>query len=141
MGHKIKRKSYRLVFGPGSDLEGATVVMGPMNMGEFLSLARAGGEQQSAEAMQQVGLGMMDTVAGKLVSWDLEEEDGTPIPATKDGVLSLEVDTVLVIVNAWTFAAKGVSVPLPEPSSDGERQTLEASIPMETMPLDPASSS
>lgn len=141
MGFKVKRKSYRLVFGAGSDLEGATVVMGPMNMGEFLMLARAGREQQNEDTMQQLGLGMLDTVAGKLVSWDLEEEDGTPIPATKEGVLSLEVDTVLVIINAWTFAAKGVSVPLPETSSDGERQTLEASIPMEAMPPVPETSS
>ena len=67
-----------------------------------------------------------------LVEWNLEEEDGTPIPCTPDGLLAQEYELVIAIINAWVSAVHNVSPSLKERSNDGMRSVVE-SIPMETL--------
>lgn len=42
-----------------------------------------------------------------LVSWNFAGEDGKDIPATGDGVVSLDTELFNVIVNAWTDSLGG----------------------------------
>lgn len=142
MGHKLVRKGYSLKFADGSPLDGAQIVLGSLSIGQIMQVRQLMHTvSQSTSPVEQMEA--FDTVilmaADKLVSWDLEEEDGTPIPATREGVLSLDGELMLPIINAWLDAAKGTDAPLPDASSDGERQTLEASIPMELPSTDLAS--
>lgn len=142
MGFKLVRKGYSLKFADGSELDGATIVMSGMSVGQIMKARAAmrtvkSGEDDGAKADSI--LEVVNTVTGNLVSWDLEEEDGTPIPANAEGVQSLELDTVFTLFNAWLEAVQGVDAPLPDASSDGEKPMLEASIPMEALPTSQAS--
>lgn len=68
-----------------------------------------------------------------LVEWNLQEEDGTPVPPTFEGLRSLEPPFTAVLVTAWLRGRTAVSAPLEQPSDGGAPSELEASIPMENL--------
>lgn len=130
MGFKVKRKVFRLKF-KDSELDGLEVLARSLNTGQFLEMEsakieRAEGGKVAEGATQR----MLELLAGALESWNAEDEDGVPIPATMDGIRSQDLDFSMTIINAWTDAIAGVSAPLPETSSGGQ-PSLEASIPMD----------
>lgn len=62
-------------------------------------------------------------VAESLVSWNLEEEDGTPVPATFEGLDDQELDFIMKLVDAWTDRMTGSDGPgdLGKDSTSGEK--------------------
>ncbi|MEI5100292.1 hypothetical protein RB200_19415 [Streptomyces sp. PmtG] len=125
MGYKAKRKTTTLQFEPGHDLYGLEVRLRGMNIGEYLRFTGYdGGDGETVS-------GLIQRFGEHLVSWNLEEEDGTAIPATQDSVQQQDHDMVLALANAWMQALAGVhdADPLPESSPSGE-PSLAASIPM-----------
>jgi hypothetical protein len=131
VGKRIARRRYKLSFQPGTDLEGLTVVLRGLSLGEVISLRAEGARsvEGDGEAEPEI-VRMAKLIADQLVEWDAEDEDGTPIPATLDGLLSQDKTVTLDIFEAWQEAVTGVPAPLEQPSSDGQT-SLEASIPME----------
>ena len=57
--------------------------------------------------------------ARNLVSWNVEDEHGRPVPADLDGVLSLEWPFVLELVQAWADNVGAVAAPLEPRSTPG----------------------
>ncbi|HET9889643.1 MAG TPA: hypothetical protein VFQ42_04005 [Mycobacterium sp.] len=110
---------YRVIFEGGLTMDWAA---GGATRDEFLD-----GLRRTSEAAASV-----------LESWNLLDDDGEPVPATLEGLLSLDQDHGLKIVLAWAFRAIGVSAPLGAPSSSGGTSP-EASIPMETLSPNPDS--
>lgn len=127
MGYKPKRKIYTLDF-TGTDYEGLQVSIRGLNTGQYIDLfaakteAEAGGEAND----------LLEMMAHRLVSWNVEDDDDQPVPATYDGIKTQDLDLNLAIVNAWTTAMAGVSAPLEPSSTDGE-SSLEGSMPMEIL--------
>lgn len=121
MGFKVKRKVFRLVF-KDTDLEGLEVMARSLTTGQLIELqeAQKGGMHAAVTTM----------FAAALVSWNLEDEDGSPVPATLEGVRSMEIDFNNAVIGAWTDAVVGVKAPLSPTSSDGQ-PSVEASIPMD----------
>lgn len=97
---------------------------------------------------------LLSTVAGSLLSWNLEDEKGEPVLLEKGherhkakpgccersagpevlvetvwhastGLYSLDLDFTLDIVNAWVESAAGVSRPLPKNSNSGSTSLEE----------------
>lgn len=54
-----------------------------------------------------------------LVSWNLEDEQGSPVPTTMDGVDELELTTVMAILNEWLENMTGVDDELGKDSTSG----------------------
>jgi hypothetical protein len=121
VGYRVKRKVYKLVFAD-EEMAGLEVVARSMTTGQLIEL----NGKDSGHGAQS------DAFASALVSWNLEDEDGAPVPATLEGIRSLEVDFTLKIMNAWLDAVNGVSAPL-DPSSSGGLPSVVGSIPMETL--------
>jgi hypothetical protein len=98
--------------------EGLIVRMKGMSFGKIRRLMAALDEdtkdQDSMEAIAK-------HVVGSLVSWNLEDEDGTPVPETMDGLDSLDFDLVLEIVNAWLGKMTGPSEDLGKGSAAGKQ--------------------
>lgn len=67
-----------------------------------------------------------------LVSWNLEDEDGEPVPTTYEGLMSYDFQFVLAVVLGWMQAVAGVPTPLDRPSRDGGPSLVE-SLPMEPL--------
>lgn len=131
MGYRPPRKIYQLDF-TGTDYEGLAVKMRGLTVGEELELdalrAQEGSDRQVFELM-----------AGLLVEWNVDDEQGQPVPATFDGVCTQDAAMVMAILIALQAATSGVSAPLPQSSPSGE-PSLEVSIPMEPLSPSPVNS-
>ncbi|MFD9256924.1 hypothetical protein [Streptomyces sp. NPDC059538] len=127
MGYKPKRKIYNLDF-TGTDFEGLQVSIRGLNTGQYMDLFTAKTEAETGGETND----LMVIMASRLVSWNVEDDDDRPVPATLDGIKAQDLDLNLAIVGAWTKAMAGVSDPLELPSTDGV-PSLEASIPMDAL--------
>lgn len=127
MGYKPKRKIYNLDFA-GTEHEGLHVSIRGLNTGQYMDLFEAKTVAESGGETNR----LLTIMASRLVTWDVVDDDDTPVPATLDGIKTQDLDFNLAIVNAWTTAMAGVPAPLEQPSTGGG-SSLEASIPMETL--------
>lgn len=138
MGHKIIRTIFVLHFEDGSALDGATVKVRSVSMRKLLEIMRLAETLHSLgdRATEDVDA-LFTALAEQLVSWDLEEEEGTPIPCSVEGMYSLEFDLVLSIVFAWIEGVQSTPGPLGPSSKDGSRSE-QPPIPMESLAPSPA---
>lgn len=136
MGYVPKRTLYKLDFSETehAGLEVTTKSASMAALLDILSLAdtvEAAG-LKNADQQQMIRLfGLFDEV---LVNWNVETEDGGPVPATKDGLLSQDPEFVMTVIAAWASAMSKVPPPLPNGSSGGGTTGVEASIPMSPSP-------
>lgn len=120
MGYKRKITSYHLVF--DGDMAGFECKVKGVSMDRYLELIRM---QEDTEK----GAELIEALADNLTWWNLEEDDGTPVPVSRDAVLAEDSDFVVRIFDQWMKAIGSVPDPLPA-SSNGGGPLPEASIPM-----------
>lgn len=75
-------------------------------------------------------VGLCNGFAEALVSWNLDDDDGDPIPATAEAVMGEDADFILPVIMSWLEAIGSVAAPLGPGSSNGGA-SLEAGIPMQ----------
>ena len=68
-------------------------------------------------------------VAEVVRDWNLEDNDGQPIPVSAEGLAAVPVDFLMRLVTEWAGQVGSVAAPLVSPSSNG-RPSVEASLPM-----------
>ena len=140
--YQPKRKLYQLRF---EDHPGFEVTMGGLSIDGFMSLARQAAGMQGLDlaamkgpeleqALESVD-GLFTRFAKSLKAWNLDDDDGRPVPETAAGVRGQELDFILEITMAWMDAIASVDIPLPQPANEPETFP-EGSIPME--PLSPS---
>jgi len=120
MGYVPKRTLYKLDFAK-TEFAGLEVTTKSASMEVLLEVL------QMADLFEQSGMNaisreQLDTVFGLfgqvLHSWNVETEDGQPVPATKDGLLSQDPEFVMAVMTAWAAEMTQAPPPLPgEPSS------------------------
>lgn len=130
-GYRREPKVYRLVFDEHPGLVVRTRSASAAMVFEVTTL-------QNAELTVATIREMFELFAGVLVSWNLQSEEGEPVPATVDGLMGEDFDFVMMVIQAWIEAVTGVSAPLDQPSSSGS-PSLVGSLPME--PLSPSRAS
>ncbi len=128
MGYRKKNKNVILKFAEDHDLYGLEVRLRGMNIDEYLAFTGYDGGDGETVA------GLIKRFGQHLVSWNLEEEDGTEVPATAEAVSKQDHELILALANAWTEALAGVhkADPLPESSPSGGPSLVE-SVPMEAL--------
>lgn len=123
MGYQ-RRKTYLLVFND-EEYEGLEIRMRPLRVGEVLD--------STADDVTRTLANMMDQFASSLMSWNLEDENGAPIPPTIEGVRDQDTDFIMTAYNAWHAQMAGeIAGPKDVNSNDGQ-PSLVASIPMEEL--------
>jgi hypothetical protein len=138
MGFKIDDDQYKLSFGDGTRLNGATIVIGGLTIGELKLIERSpdltpDGAEQRVQAQQEL-------VASRLISWDLEDRNG-PLPTTVEGLNRLGLAHWAELLQAWFTAITAAPDAVGNASSGGVTPSpLEVSIPTETLPASPESS-
>lgn len=130
MGFTRARKKYRLKF-EDEELAGLEVVMGSLSIGEFTELTSSISGGATAETADGV-TGLLEKFAGSIESWNLEDEEGQPVPATFDGVKTQELGFIMLIVTAWMDAIAGVD-PTSRAYANGNGTFPEVSLPMEPL--------
>lgn len=132
MGYKRTRTIYKLVF--EEPFEGLTVRARSMPLGEFLKLAPV--LDMDIGAMTSEDTAKMERLfelfTGVLIEWNMEDENDQPVPATLEGLLSLEIPEALAIVNNYAINLGGISAPLEPTSTDG-LPSQELGIPTEVV--------
>lgn len=95
----------------------------------FMELEKvANGRSDEAQAAR---LEVMQMLVGALLSWNVDDKQGNPVPLTVEGLTGRGRHFNAQLMDAWTDALVGISAPLPQTSTDG-LPSVEASIPMET---------
>jgi hypothetical protein len=141
MGYKRSSKVYNLAFDDDGEFAGLEVRVRSMSVGKvrtFLKLRSSLREGESDDA--QAATAMDETFnmfAGCLLSWNLEDDAGFPVPATREGIDAQDVDFIMAVISAWMETMTGVPEqgPLDTPSSDG------APFPVGSIPMEPLSRS
>ena len=135
MGFKRPVTNYKLLF-DGTEYDGLEIVVSALSVGEMQEITRKSASV-FASGVPTV-LGQVDTsdellekFANCIVSWNLVEEDDTPIVPSVESVKAQEAPFITAIVNAWMSATAGVTPDLGKDSDSGETFP-EALIPMDT---------
>lgn len=114
MGYKLPKLSTTVAFEEGHTYHGLTMELSrsvPVGIDFVLARLSKDAEKDGEPFVR----GFAEHV---LVSWNLEEDDGTPIPATPDGLLgALPVEVLMDVFQQWK-ESRGVAAPLDQPSSD-----------------------
>lgn len=132
MGYKRAKKQYRLKF-EDPDMAGFEVVMGSLSVGELMDLTGSVTAAQTDAAAGAAGnAAMLAKFAAKIISWNLEDEDGTPVPATLEGVKTQDLGFVMEIITAWMEATAGVD-PTSQAAANGTGTLPAVSLPMERL--------
>lgn len=140
------------------DLDGLEVMCRRMSVGHIenlQALAQTTPDMEDPENFARFNR-IIKILADHLVSWNLEDENGIPVPLVgfvedeqgkkvldKDGsplrvavqsLRRLDFPFIMGLAQGWMAQAIGVTPPLSTPSRDGE-PFLEGSIPMTDLPL------
>jgi hypothetical protein len=127
MGFKPARKVYTLQF---EQYDGLEVKATSVSTGAFLEIA-ALADQAKVDIKFMKKL-FQSFAEQSLRSWNLENDDDTPIPATLEGLLSQDFEFVFEIIDAWMDTMVGVTEDLKAQSSSG-KPSPELSLPMEPL--------
>lgn len=129
MGYKHKIPRINVTFPEGHDYHGCEVTLRRLKLREWLDITGLGGDEEPV--VRHIG-DQLRTMADKLIDWNLEEEDGTPVPTTVEAVLDQDQTLMMAILEAWLDNLAGVPAPL-EPSSTSGAPSPVESIPMDTL--------
>src|SRR5690242_16050762 len=120
-----------LTFGDDTDYPGLTVVIRKMTVNAWLETLNTA-EQVTDNGRRIPMNGLLHGIriaADHLVSWDLEEADGTPVPVS--AALDQDKDLMTEIYAGWLNGSVGVSAPLEQNSPDGPPLVRDVPLPME----------
>lgn len=133
MGYKRPETVYLLRF---KDRDGLEVRAASVPLGQLLDVADA------AEGLRKGSIGearkLFELFSRSLRSWNLEEDDGTPVPTTLAALMGLEQVFAAEILLSWFDAMNTVPDPLAGRSTGGSPLGVP-SIPMETLSASPQS--
>lgn len=84
-------------------------------------------DDDTADVMDEISAQLVEA----LVSWNLEDEDEQPVPATAEGIEGQDFGLVMAIVNTWLSKITGVDDDLGKgspsgPQFPGQPVTMEA---------------
>lgn len=101
-------------------------------LAEYLDLMGLTGSDEADEKRGIVT--QLEEFGDSLTSWNLEDEDGTPIPCTREALFTrVDNDLALALAKQWLDVLGGkVDSPLPQSSPAGELSPV-ASIPTEVL--------
>lgn len=99
MGFQLPKKTIRFTF-EGTDYDGAEVVLSRnIPVDRYLEAVVA---KDAGDINAQVGY-----FAEALIEWNLEDDDGNPIPASLDGVRALtDLEFMLMLMRMWDQAVQ-----------------------------------
>lgn len=133
-GFRPKKRLYKLVF-ESQELEGLEVAMRSVSVDSMLKMAAVADAAKRNE-VDLAGLeGMFARFARALEVWNVEDDEGQPVPADLGGVRSQDVDFIMAVFEAWFEAVMDVDAGLGKGSPSGGN-SVEASLPM--APLSPS---
>lgn len=123
MGYVPQRTQYKLDFSQ-TEYAGLEVVTRSASMGTLLAILELADEAEQATGGREA-LAKLDQLFGLfegiLVSWNVETEDGEPVPATKAGLLGQDSGFCLAVILMW--GREMTQAPPTSPTASGSGAT------------------
>ena len=138
-GYTRKRRVYRLKF-EDAEYDGLVVKVRSTSVGgllDFMGFLTLDPDALTPDDVARFA-GLFDAFAEVLQEWNVQAEDGRPVPATLEGIRTQDADFVLDILRVWFQAVTQPSAPLGATSSAGGPSAAPP-LPME--PLSPSRAS
>ena len=134
-----QRPILRVVFDDSmGDLSGFVARFRRLSVADVLTLMTFGSGSDAEEIEKGI-----DILGGKLISWNLVDENGDPVPATREGVSQQDIELIEALTSALTRNMRVADSPLERPLNGGrpspEEAERELSIPMEPLSESPTS--
>lgn len=132
---KLNQPKFHLTWPPGSELSDDLVEIwiGSLTVDEYNEGLRLGALANKTEgvsdALVESDSRSSELFAARLKSWNLEDDDGKPLPATLETVRSLSNRTFLIMFRAWFRAMTDVPTES-SASSNGSKLSAEESLMM-----------
>lgn len=116
-GYRKIPRIYTLKF--DKEFEGLEVRLKSIKIGEMRRMLRLidSDEDNTTEVLD----GMVALISKGLVSWNLQEEDGTPVEPTREEVDELDFDLLKTILDEWLDQVSGPGEDLGKDSPSGEK--------------------
>jgi len=112
MGYKLPKRTALVEFDEGHEYHGLRIELRlDIPMGLAFSFDR---EDVTVEQR------LREFAAATLLGWNLEDDDGNPIPATADAFMQQPFAMGILLFEKWREATTGVPAPLVEPSANGK---------------------
>src|SRR5260221_6388147 len=108
MGYKRPAKHYKLTFAEPEDMAGFEVTMRRMSSDEFLTLtglASDGIASSSGSKTAEAGQQLFGMLGAAVVSWNLEDDGGTPVPPSAAAVRGLGWEFLTRLTGAYLDSA------------------------------------
>lgn len=135
------RRTYAITFEGNPEVDGLKLSAKPMNIDRTIGLITLkdrinvpGWTDDHTKAMHAAA----DALASVITEWNLENDDGTPVPVTGAELCDSGFKFLFAVLDGYLNAITSVPDPLGQASSGGG-QSEEPSIPMETLSPSPAS--
>jgi hypothetical protein len=136
MGFRPEPTIYNIGF-EGTPLDGLQIKMSCCTLGEYNEMQRAvfvGGEPDKdgnvrlTPELLRANDRTVELFLNHLVSWNLEDLAGRPVPMTQEGLDNQERTIIGQLIGAWQTAMVTIPNPSKKPSSNGatsEEQSLD----------------
>jgi hypothetical protein len=119
MGFRRGNKVFNFKFQEG-EYDGFEVKLKSLTLGEFATLL-----QLREDKLVEAGDDLFKMVGESLIGWNLETEDGEPIPANLEGLYTQDFSFLMFLMDEWMQAMSQVPVPLDRlPKGGGTSQEL-----------------
>lgn len=143
MGHKRQRKILSLTF---EDEPGLEIFARSCTVRKFLWMVQLVDKLSAGTLPQDVVDELVEWFAGRIVSWNIEDDEGRPVPVSADYLLDEDIDWAVKVVMGWAAGVLQVfKVPLglsgladlarlgqeAQARAAGTSQVDETSIPMQ----------
>ena len=110
-GFRVPERTAHIQF-EDTDYDGAEVwIRLNVSFARYLELREASEAGDQARMTRMFGDNMLDR-------WNLEDDDGIPIPADGDGMMQIPLDFATLIITQWVDTVSDVPDPLGQPSED-----------------------
>ena len=129
MGFRPEPTIYNLSF-EGTALDGLTVRMSCCTIRENAEMLKASVRNTDNSGVTAQDLEdndrILDLFCNHLVSWNLEDLAGQPVPTSREGIDTQERTLVAQLINAWQLAMVSVPNPSKPESSSGATSEEES---------------
>jgi hypothetical protein len=132
-GRWTRRSPVKALQFADGDLAGLVIRVRVMAVGALQELLTKLDELSNVESMPYIARSLAD----HLIGWNIDDEDGNPVPATYEGILSLAPAELGKIGHVWMKSLAG-AVPVDSPLDDSSPSGVpsageEPELPMESL--------
>jgi hypothetical protein len=129
MGYRPPRPTFKLIFEDDGQFDGLVVRTTSPSLGALQQVLTLADDQGNADQLTA----MIALFAELLLEWNVEDDEGAPVPPTVAGLQAQPAPFVMSLIKAWGEQMREsvqVPAPLDEPSTGGSLSGVP-SLPMD----------